>query len=149
MKKTRLIVILFLFLIPFQLFSAVKEQKNEPAAIFKLSGADNVLMAQKLSTAQGRVNSMVQRNIECSDLMSQLKEAEKIYESLKTSPDIKDPVVLKDLLLTRLSILDTEAQRRIATNSRMDLIYQTMIITGLVLIVLMIIYSIYMYSKRK
>lgn len=151
MNKTRLIIILLLFLAPIQLFPAQtgEEQRSEPAAVFKLSGEDNVIMAQKLSTAQARVKSMVQKNIECADLISQLKEAEKIYESLKTSPDIKDPVVLKDLLLARLSALDNEAQRRIALNARMELIYQFMVLAGLLVIIAMIVYSLYMYSKRK
>lgn len=151
MNKIRLIIILLLFVIPAQIYPAEKEQQKEPAAaaVFRLSGEDNVLMAQKLSAAQGRVKLLIQKNIESGDLVSQLREAEKIYETLKTSPDVKDPVVTKELLLAKLSSLDSEAQRRIALNSRMDLIYQMMVITAMVLIVMMIIYSLYMYSKRK
>jgi len=125
------------------------EEKPAPVAVFMLSGEDNVLMAQKLSSVQAEIQLMVSRNLECSDLVEQLKDAEKIYETLKTSTEVKDPVAMKDLFLAKLASVESEAGKRITFNSRMDLIYQSMIITCMLIIVAMIIYSMYMYSKRK
>lgn len=152
MYKKGMLLLFILSILAVPLFSAKtvkEEQEILPVETVRLSGEDSALIASKLSVAQNMVKSMMQNDIETADLIPVLTESEKIFDSLKTSTDIKDPVVLKDLVLARLAALEIKAQDRIYLHKRMNLLYQIMVVTGMLLIVIMIVYSIYMFSKRK
>lgn len=147
-KKVVIFFLLSMLAVP--IFSAKeKDQEVIPVETIRLSGEDSALIASKLSVSQNMVKSMMQDDIETADLIPMLKEAEKIFDSLKTSTDIKDPVAVKDMLLAKLSALEIKAQDRIYLHKRMNLLYQIMVVSGMLLIIIMIAYSIYMFSKRK
>lgn len=149
MHKKGIIIFFLLSLLSIPLFSAKVEELVPPVEPLRLSGEDSALIASKLSVSQNLVKYMMQNDIETADLIPMLKENEKIFDSLKSSTDIKDPFTVKDMLLLKLSILESRAQDRISLHRRMNLMYQIMVVSGMLLIVLMIVYSIYMYSKRK
>ncbi len=133
------------------LYSARKAvPEPEPVVeTIRLSGEDSAMIASKISAAQNLVKSMMQDDIETADLIPILKETEKIFDSLKSSTDTGDPSAMKDLLLARLAGLENKAQDRIYLHKRMNLFYQIMVVSGMIVIVVLIVYSIYMFSKRK
>lgn len=133
------------------LYSARKAvPEPEPVVeTIRLSGEDSAMIASKISAAQNLVKSMMQDDIETADLIPILKETEKIFDSLKSSTDTGDPAAMKDLLLARLAGLENKAQDRIYLHKRMNLFYQIMVVFGMIVIVVLIVYSIYMFSKRK
>lgn len=152
MYKKGMLLLFILSILAVPLFSAKAakdEQELVPVETVRLSGEDSALIASRLSAAQNMVKSMMQNDIETADLIPVLTDSEKIFDSLKTSTDIKDPAVLRDLVLARLAALEIKAQDRIYLHKRMNLLYQIMVVTGMLLIVIMIVYSIYMFSKRK
>ncbi len=152
MYKKRIIIFLLLAILPVPLLSkknVKEEQQPLPVETVRLSGEDSALIASRLSVSQNFVKSMMQDDIETADLIPELKEAEKIFDSLKSSTEIKDPAAVKDMLIAKLAILENRAQERINLHKRMNLLYQIMVISGMLIIVVMIIYSIYMYSQRK
>jgi|GEM_PF-660465 hypothetical protein len=152
MYKKWIIIFLILAILPAPLLSKKKgkdEQQPLPAETVLLSGKDSALIASKLAASQNLIKSMMQDDIETADFIPELKEAEKIFDSLKSSTEIKDPVAVKDMLLAKLEILDIKAQDRISLHKRMDLLYQFMVISGIIVGILILIYSIYMYSRRK
>ncbi|HPS56728.1 MAG TPA: hypothetical protein PK514_01355 [Spirochaetota bacterium] len=150
MYKKGLILFFLLSILAAPLFSAKeKEQEVIPVETIRLSGEDSALIASKLSVSQNLVKSMMQDEIEAADLIPMLKECEKIFDSLKSSTDIKDPFAVKDMLLAKLAALESKAQERIYLHKRMNLLYQIMVVSGMLIIVVMIVYSIYMFSKRK
>ena len=152
MFKKGMILVFILSILAVPLFSAKSAKEEEqvvPAETVRLSGEDSALIASKLSEAQNIVKTMMRNDIETSDLIPILKESENIFDSLKTSTDIKDPVAVKDMLLAKISILESRAQDRIYLHRRMNLLYKVMVISGMLVIVMLIVYAIYMYIKRK
>ncbi len=145
MKKLFALALMFFFIGILSLYAA-EEKKVIPA---NFSGQDSALIAQKLSAAQSRMKQLIDNNIDCSDLMSRLAETQKKFDELKSSLEIKDPAASRDLLLASIESIEARAAERMLLNRRMDVIYQIMVILGMLAIVLMIVYSIYMYSKRK
>ena len=144
-----LAVFLFFAIVAVPLYSAKVEDQTSSVETVRLSGEDSAMIASKLSEAQKLIKLMMKEDIESADLIPLLKENEKIYDNLKTSTDIKDPVAVKEMLLAKLAAFEGKAQDRIYLHKRMNLMYQIMVISGMLAIILMIIYSIYMFSKRK
>lgn len=152
MCKKGMILVFILSMAAVPLFSAKTAKGEEqvvPVETLRLSGEDSALIASKLSEAQNMIKTMMRSDIETSDLIPILKESEKIFDSLKSSPDIKDPFAVRDLLLAKIAILESRAQDRIELHRRMNLLYKVMVLSGMLVIVVLIIYSIYMYTKRK
>lgn len=149
-NKALAVVVTFAILaVPLYSARKVVPEPEPVVETIRLSGEDSALIASKLSAAQNLVKSMIQDEIDTSDLIPLLKESEKTFYFLKSSPDIKDPVALKDMLLARLASLEVKAQERITLHKRMNLLYQIMVVSGMIVIIVMIIYSIYMFSRRK
>lgn len=149
MMVKRIFIIVMLFIaIAMSLFPAQNDE-NQETIVFQLSADDSMVIAQQLASVQNNIKIMLDNGIECSDLIRSLKEAESVFENLKTSVEIKDPGASKDLLLLKISAVDSKARERVNMHKRMNLLYQIMVISGMCVIIMMILYSIYMYSKRK
>jgi len=95
------------------------------------------------------MNFFREKMVEHDDIIKSYTDAERLFRDLKTSPDISDINLARELLNTKIDILEGRAKQKVSYIKRMDFMYQTMIVLGLAIIVFMVIYSIYMYLRRK
>jgi ABC-type iron transport system FetAB ATPase subunit len=95
------------------------------------------------------MNFFREKMVEHDDIIKSYTDAERLFRDLKTSPDISDINLAREHLNTKIDNLEGKAKQKVSYIRRMDFMYQTMVILGLGIIIFMVVYSIYMYLRRK
>lgn len=95
------------------------------------------------------MNFFREKMVEHDDIIKSYTDAERLFRDLKTSPDISDINLAREHLNTKIDNLEGKAKQKVSYIRRMDFMYQTMVILGLAIIIFMVVYSIYMYLRRK
>ncbi len=137
---------LFLLLV-FSLSLSAFSQDNKTEAILHVDEAR--YFEQMLSVIKDNIEFLSKEQIETGDMKSRYAEANNLFFSLRNSSDIKDFNLTKRYLTTLVADLVQESEDRVAFVQRMELLYWMMLSIGLFIVFLMLIYSIYMYSRRK
>jgi hypothetical protein len=114
-----------------------------------LTPEELIYFDEMLSIARNNINYLNREQIESDQIKKRYAEAENLFFALRHSEGIKDPDLLKRYLTTLTSELVNESGDRVDFVKRMNLLYWMMVSIGLMIIVTLIIYSIYMYAKRK
>ncbi len=95
------------------------------------------------------MNYLKEKMVEQEEIISMYAETERLFRELKTSPDISDLNMAREYLTSKLNILEETSKERVSYVRRMDFMYQAMVVMGMAIIIFMIIYSIYMFARRK
>lgn len=143
-KKLLSLIILFLLFS----FSYAAELKDEPLAQ-TFSAEEIAAFEKKFKEIDVYMNYLKDKMVEHNDIITMYSDTERIFRDFKTSPDISDIVLAREFLNSKLDILEEKAKQKVSYTRRMDFMYQTMVILGLASIIYMVIYSIYMYVRRK
>ena len=147
MVKKYLPLILVLLLFSFSVsHGARQDDENEP----RIFSAEEISsFEQKFREIDVYMEYFREKMVEHNDIIDVYTDAERLFRDLKTSPDISDIDLAREHLNAKLEILREKAEQRMSYIKRMDLMYQTMTILGLIIIVFMVVYSIYMFARRK
>jgi len=89
------------------------------------------------------------KNVDINDIITLYTESESMFREVKYTSELKDYDMTLKFLSHRLAILEEKTLERVSLAKRMDLMYILMVGMGMVIIVGMSLYSIYMYSRRK
>ncbi|HOP28731.1 MAG TPA: hypothetical protein P5120_01660 [Spirochaetota bacterium] len=129
-------------------FSNAADIKNEiqPQTF---SAEEITVFEKKFKEIDTYMNFFREKMVEHDDIIKTYTDAERLFRDLKTSPDISDINLAREHLNTKIEVLESKAKQKVSYIKRMDFMYQTMIVLGLAIIVFMVIYSIYMYVRRK
>ncbi len=118
--------------------------------------SENILLTEdiqrieeKLKIINNNITYLKNEQVDYIEFTEKLDEAEKLYYDLKFSDQIKDVVITRKLLTSNLTELISLTQRRVAFVKRMELMYRLMVVMGMSIIIILLVYSIYMYSRRK
>lgn len=104
---------------------------------------------EMISVVKDNIAFLNEEQIETDNMKRLLSEAEGLFFSLRYVEDIKDPELMKRHLSNIVADLVQASGERVAFVQRMNLLYWMMLSIGLFIVFLMLIYSIYMYSRRK
>lgn len=104
---------------------------------------------EMLSVIKSNIAFLSEEQIETGDMKNRFSEAGNLFFSLKNSSDIKDFELMKKYLNTIISELAQESGDKVAFVKRMELLYWMMLSIGLVIVLMILVYSIFMYSRRK
>lgn len=104
---------------------------------------------KKFKEIEVNLNYLKEKTVEYNEIITLYSDAEKFFRELKTSPDIKDINLARQHLKTKLEILDEKSKQRASYIKRMEFMYQAMIVFGMISVIVMVSYSIYMYGRRK
>ncbi len=113
------------------------------------SAEEITVFEKKFKEIDTYMNFFREKMVEHDDIIKTYTDAERLFRDLKTSPDISDINLAREHLNTKIEVLESKAKQKVSYIKRMDFMYQTMIVLGLAIIVFMVIYSIYMYVRRK
>lgn len=143
----RVILPSLLMLLLFNVSFAVTPEPVEQPLTF--SPEDVSAFEKKFKEIDVYMDYLKAKMVEHNDIISMYTEAERLFRDLKTSPDIKDVELSRQHLKLKLEILEEKARQRVSYLKRMDFMYQSMLILGMIMIIFMVVYSIYMYARRK
>lgn len=144
-KLLPLIILLSIFSLTFS-FAEEQEEEIQPQTF---SADEIAAFEKKFREIDAYMKYFKEKMVEHDDIISMYTDTERLFRELKTSPDISDISLAREHLNTKLEILDTKAKQKVSYIRRMDFMYQTMVILGLAIIVFMVLYSIYMFVRRK
>ncbi|HOK02323.1 MAG TPA: hypothetical protein PKX79_06685 [Spirochaetota bacterium] len=147
MNKTKFFILVFLLFLPFYAFSAKEENLNLAQKTF--SQEDIQLFENRFKDIKGHLDFFNDRAVEYNEILKLYTEADKLFRDFKTSPDVGDVALAKELLESKLSILEEKVRLKYVSIRKMEILYTTMVFSGLGIIIFMVIYSIYMYLRRK
>lgn len=144
MKKIFLLpVIIFLF----SIYSGLLSQDN--TAINSVKPEELIHLEEMLSIVKANIDFLTSEQIEVDAIKKRYAEAENLFFALKYSHEIRDPELLKRYLLSTADELVNESGDRVDFVKRMTFLYWMMVGFGLLLILTLLVYSVYMYAKRK
>ncbi|MFA5517675.1 MAG: hypothetical protein WDA74_00315 [Spirochaetota bacterium] len=144
MKKIFLLpVIIFLF----SIYSGLSGQDN--AAINQAKPEELIHLEEMLSIAKVNIDFLNSEQIEADAIKEKYAEAENLFFALKYSHEIRDPELLKRYLSSTVDELVSESGDRVDFVNRMTFLYWMMVGIGLLIILTLLVYSVYMYAKRK
>lgn len=89
------------------------------------------------------------KNVDINDIITMYADAENMLKELKYNSELKDYYMTLRYLADKLSIIDEKTSERLTLAKRMNLIYILMVGMGLSIVLIMGLYSIYMYLGRK
>ncbi len=95
------------------------------------------------------INYLKTKNIDINDIITIYTEAESLFREVKYASELKDYDMSVRFLSHKISILEEKSLERVSLAKRMDLMYILMVSIGVTIIVILSLYSIYMYSRRK
>ena len=104
---------------------------------------------EMLSIAKNNIDFLNREQIDADEIKKGYAEASNVFFTLRNSPDVKDPDLLKRYLTVLTSDLVNESGDRVDFVKRINLLYWMMVSIGLIIIIIILIYSIYMFAKRK
>jgi len=104
---------------------------------------------QRFKAVDESMNYLKSKNIDSNDIISVYTDAESLFRELKYTSELKDYDMAVRFLSHKLSVLEEKSSDRVSLARRMDLMYILMVSMGIIIIVVMSLYSIYMYSRRK
>ncbi len=144
----KLLFMIILSLIVLLNFSYAVETKDEiqPQTF---SAEEISAFDKKFKEIDVYMNFFREKMVEHDDIIKSYTDAERLFRDLKTSPDISDINLAREHLNTKIDNLEGKAKQKVSYIRRMDFMYQTMVILGLGIIIFMVVYSIYMYLRRK
>lgn len=145
-KKLLSIIILFFVISAGFLYAADPKMEYQPQT---LSAEEISAFEKKFKEIDVYMSFFREKMVEHDDIIKAYTDAERLFRDLKTAPDISDINLAREHLDTKIEILEGKAKQKVSYIRRMDFMYQTMVILGLGIIVFMVIYSIYMYVRRK
>ncbi len=147
MVKKLLSVIIFSLIIFLNIsYAAETKVEVQPQT---LSADEITAFEKKFKEIYIYMNFFREKMVEHDDIIKSYTDAERLFRDMKTSPDISDINLAREHLNTKIEILEGKAKQKVSYIKRMDFMYQTMIVLGLLIIVFMAVYSIYMYIRRK
>jgi hypothetical protein len=141
LRKFIILLILSVFFAGTSLFAEnglLKNNINDISSIEKRFKAIDASMAY-----------LKNKNVDINDIITLYTESESMFREVKYTSELKDYDMTLKFLSHRLSILEEKTLERVSLAKRMDLMYILMVGMGMVIIVGMSVYSIYMYSRRK
>jgi len=142
MKKVFLLPILIIFL-----SISVYSQEHKAGSTLLV---DEILHFEEMfSVVKDNIAFLTEEQMETDNMKRLLSEAEGLFFRLRYVEDIKDPELMKRHLSTIVADLVQESGERVAFVQRMNLLYWMMLSIGLFIVFLMLVYSIYMFSRRK
>lgn len=142
MKRTLIISgFLLVFFIGAPVFSQDEPVRN--------SVKDISLFEKRFKSINEKMNYLKDKNIDYNDIIIIYNDAESMLKELKSGSELKDYDMTINFLSSKLSILEEKSHERVSLIKRMDFIYNLMTGLGLVIVVVMSSYSIYMYTRRK
>ena len=145
----RVILPSLLMLLLFNVSFAVTAEPVEQEQAQTFSPEDISAFEKKFKEIDVYIDYLKAKMVEHNDIISMYTEAERLFRDLKTSPDIKDIELSRQHLKLKLEILEEKAEQKVSYIKRMDFMYQAMLILGMTMIIFMVVYSIYMYARRK
>lgn len=95
------------------------------------------------------ISYLKDNNIDYSDITAIYSEAESLLKDIKNNSDFKDYDMTIKFLSGKISILEEKTADRVSLAKRMNFLYIVMVSMGLGIIVVISLYSIYLYSRRK
>lgn len=104
---------------------------------------------KRFKTIDDSINYLKTKNIDINDIITIYTEAESLFREVKYTSELKDYDMSVRFLSHKISILEEKSLERVSLAKRMDLMYILMVSMGAAIIVIMSLYSIYMYSRRK
>lgn len=104
---------------------------------------------KRFKTVDESINYLKTKNIDINDIITLYTEAESLFREVKYASELKDYDMSVRFLSHKISILEEKSLERVSLAKRMDLMYILMVSMGAAIIVIMSLYSIYMYSRRK
>jgi len=104
---------------------------------------------KKLKLIDEKMAYLKNNSIESNDIITLYKEADSLYQGLKNGGENRDSDQAQKFLSYKLSVLEEKSTERISFARSMDIIYILMTGMGLAIVIIMSIYSGYMYSRRK
>jgi len=104
---------------------------------------------KRFKTIDESINYLKTKNIDINDIITIYTEAESLFREVKYASELKDYDMSVRFLSHKISILEEKSTERVSLAKRMELMYILMVSMGVVIIVIMSSYSIYMYSRRK
>jgi hypothetical protein len=147
MVKKLLSVIIFSLIIFLNIsYAAETKVEVQPQT---LSADEITAFEKKFKEIDIYMNFFREKMVEHDDIIKSYTDAERLFRDMKTSPDRSDINLAREHLNTKIEILEGKAKQKVSYIKRMDFMYQTMIVLGLLIIVFMAVYSIYMYIRRK
>ena len=144
MKKILLLPAIILL---FSICSGLHSQDS--ADVNPLKPEELIHLEEMLSIAKLNIDFLNREEIESGKLEERYAEAENLFFALKHSHDIKDPDLLKRYLTSTVDELINESGNRADFVRRMTLLYWMMVGIGLLIILTLLVYAVYMYAKRK
>jgi hypothetical protein len=138
------------FLLPILIISlSISAYSQEHKAGSTLLVDETLHFEEMFSVVKDNIAFLTEEQMETDNMKRLLSEAEGLFFRLKYLEDIKDPELMKRHLSTIVADLVQESGERVAFVQRMNLLYWMMLSIGLFIVFLMLVYSIYMYSRRK
>lgn len=144
MKKILLLPAIILL---FSICSGLHSQDS--ADVNPLKPEELIHLEEMLSIAKLNIDFLNREEIESGKLEERYAEAENLFFALKHSHEIKDPDLLKRYLTSTVDELINESGNRADFVRRMTLLYWMMVGIGLLIILTLLVYAVYMYAKRK
>jgi len=110
---------------------------------------DIILFEKRFKAVDESLNYLKSKNIDSNDIITIYAEAESLFREVKYASELKDYDMTIRFLSQKLLILEEKSLERVSLARRMDLMYILMVSMGIGVIIVMSLYSIYMYSRRK
>jgi cell division protein FtsL len=141
MKKFMILLILFISFSGTALFSQNEFLKNYEGEISELES--------RFRNITESLDYLKKKNVDSNDIITMYTETESLFRELKLVSELKDYDIINRFLQHRLTALEEKTLERVSLAKRMDFIYIIMVTMGSVAIIVMSVYSVYMYSRRK
>ena len=143
-KKVLLILclaLLFPAMLSAQDADAVKEIENKTVSLEK--------MAANLDKIEMDIAFLREKHAEVKDLPDRLLALKKKADDIKNITDEKEIYSATQIVSLTVEKLEVELSTKTALVRRMELLYIMMFTFGVVFIIGMVAYAVYMYSKRR
>lgn len=88
-------------------------------------------------------------NIDISDITPIYSEAEALFREIRYPSSLKDYNMASKFLSEKLTIVEEKSSDKVSFSKSMNIIYILMLTMGCSIVIVMTIYSAYMYSRRK
>ncbi len=143
-RKLMIYGLLFIFFIGIPLFSQTA-QTELPQNIEN----DFSSIEKKFKAIDESISYLKTKSIDINDILTLYSEAESLFREVKYASELKDYDMSVRFLNHKISILEEKSLDRVSLAKRMDLMYILMVSMGAAIVIIMSVYSIYMYSRRK
>lgn len=110
---------------------------------------ETTALEKKFKSIDESIDYLRKRNVEVNDLVALSNEAAEMLKDIKTPGENKDYNTLTKFLSFKLTVLEEKINSRTSLAKSINIIYTLLSVFGISIVLIMVVFSVIMYSRRK